>query len=200
MFWVFFVIVGMTWPIVRNVTMDTPARLPIRGSVGNFRLINQHGQAFGSAELKNRVWVAAMVCTECPYASPEFTDRFAAVQHRSRGLGDAFHMVTFTMDPESDTPERLLQHAIAKKTSRSRWSFLTGPTELVKQAMAETFGMLMPRKKRGDPPMKGFNSERSYALALIDQRMQIRGYYDCRDDAEIDKLMSDLGLVANRIE
>ncbi|HIA04476.1 MAG TPA: hypothetical protein EYN66_21705 [Myxococcales bacterium] len=110
-FWVLFVLLGVGLPIARTLTMDMPARVPVVEKAGNFRLVNQYGQAYGSAELKGKVWVAAMMCTECPYASAEFTTRLTKVQHRSRGLADQFRLVSFSMDPESDTPTVLLKHA-----------------------------------------------------------------------------------------
>jgi len=48
--------------------------------------------------------------------------------------------------------------------------------------------------------MKGFNSAKSYVIALVDQRMRVRGYYDSRDNASIDDLMRDIGLVINLSE
>ncbi len=199
-FWLLFVLLGVGLPIARTLTMDMPARVPVVEKAGNFRLVNQYGQAYGSAELKGKVWVAAMMCTECPYASAEFTTRLTKVQHRSRGLADQFRLVSFSMDPVSDTPAVLLKHAEERKTSRGRWFFLTGPPELVKQAIAQTFGREAPRQKRGEAAMKGFNSAKSYIIALIDQRMRVRGYYDSRDDASIDELMRDIGLVVNLSE
>jgi protein SCO1/2 len=196
-FWTLFLAFGLSWPIVRTLTMDSPKRVPIVEQAGNFRLVNQYGKAWGSAELKGKVWVATMVCTECPFASPDFTRRMTTVQHRSRGLGDAFRLVTFSLDPETDIPSVLLKHAEAYKASRGRWVFLTGAVELVKQAVAQTFGREAPRQKRGEAALKGFNSEKSYVVALVDHRMQVRGYYDCRDDASIDDLMRDIGLVVN---
>ena len=196
-FWTVFVLLGVSIPILRTLTMDSPARVPIVEKTGNFRLVNQYGKAFGSAELKGKVWVAGMMCTECPFASPEFTAQMAKVQHRSRGMADAFRMVSFSMDPESDTPTVLLKHAEEHRASRGRWVFLTGPVELVKQAIAQIFGREAPRQKRGEAALKGFNSEKSYVFVLVDQRMRVRGYYDCRDDASIEELMRDIGLVAN---
>ena len=48
----------------------------------------------------------------------------------TRNLGDAFHLVTFTVDPENDTPERLAAYASLYHASPARWTFLTGDASM----------------------------------------------------------------------
>ena len=72
----------------------------------------------GTEQLKGRVWVADFVFTSCPPSAPSSPRGWPQIRHRSRHLGDAFHLVTFTVDPENDTPERL--NAYAKPLPRPR--------------------------------------------------------------------------------
>ncbi len=197
-FWLVFCTLAIALPLGTTMLRDTPAKVPVLSAVANFRLIDQHGNAFGSPELKHRVWVASMNCLDCPYGSAEFAERLYDVQHRTRKVGSAFHLVTISLEPEEDTPAELLAFAEKHRASRGRWSFLTGDPEAVRTAITEIFGVVQPRGKAGTPRHKAFDSTRSYYLALVDQKAQVRGYYDSREDSEIDALLKDISLIVNR--
>ncbi|MFT7623094.1 MAG: protein SCO1/2 [Myxococcota bacterium] len=197
-FWVGWVLFLFTGAIVSTLLRETPDKLPILGKADSFRAVDHHGNAYGSAELYGRVWVASLTCIDCPFGNPEFTDRLFDVQHRTRGLAHHFRLVTFSIDPENDTPAKLKAYAAEHRVSAGRWVFLTGDKDAVYKSITEVFGTLLPRGKPGQKRLKAFNSQKSWRLALVDQQMRVRGYYDVRLDEEIDALIHDLGLVANR--
>ena len=87
---------------MRTVSIRLPPPLPVISRVPNFQLTDQYGQPHGSDQLRGRVWVANFVFTRCPTICPELTRQMGKVQHRARGLGDAFRLVSFSVDPEHD--------------------------------------------------------------------------------------------------
>ncbi len=197
-FWLAWILFLMVGAIVGTIFRDAPERLPILSEVDNFRLVDQNERPYGSAELRGRVWVASLTCTECQYGDPAFMKQLYQVQHRTRGLAQAFRIVTFTLDPDQDSPADLKAWAATHRASLSRWVFLTGEPDLARQAVTEVFGTLLPRGKPGQKRLKAFDSKRGWVLALVDQRMRVRGYYDVRVEEDIQDLIHDLGLVANR--
>src|SRR2546427_7051085 len=112
-FWVIAMAVIFAAPIVRSVRAKLPPALPALGVIEDFTLTDQFGQPFGSAQLRGKVWVADFIFTRCPTVCPLLTERMGKVQHRARNLGTAFQLVSFTVDPEWDTPERLAVYAHA---------------------------------------------------------------------------------------
>ena len=52
---------------------------------------------------------------------------WAAIQHRARGIEHGFRLVSFSVDPSYDTPERLAAYARQHRASPRMWKFLTGP-------------------------------------------------------------------------
>lgn len=196
-FWVVALGLAFVIPLGRAIERAgaLPAPPPMSIGLPPFRLTDQHGRAYGTDELKGHVWVADFIFTSCPTACPKLTKRMGEVQHRSRHLGDAFRLVTFTVDPENDTPERLAAYA-SRNHASARWIFLTGSLADIEQTVIKGFKIAMG-KEAGDAPnlFSVFHGER---LVLVDAEGNIRGYYEATDEG-LDALMRDIGTVVNRL-
>ena len=82
----------------------------------SFALTDQHGQPFGSADIGQRAALVSFVfttCTEwCPVLSPKL--REAQEQLRAEGLlGSRVLLLSITVDPQRDTPDKLAAYARA---------------------------------------------------------------------------------------
>ena len=201
LFWLAFVVIIMGFMVVRTMTLPLPPPLPILATVPEFSLTDQSGKPFGSGDLIGRVWVADFVFTRCPTVCPLLTDKMAALQHRARNLGDAFRLVSFSVDPAYDTPAVLAAYASAHKASPRMWEFLTGTPEAVKKTVVEGMKVAMGRDSTGpaDPAEFGTIFHGTH-FVLVDQVLRIRGYYDSSDPEAIETLVRDIGMVANRGE
>ena len=91
-------------------------------------LINQRGETvrFYSDLLKGKVVVISTIFADCGGACPLIVERFAKLQAKlGDRVGRDVTLISISVDPVNDTPERLLayaQHAGAKPG----WHFLTG--------------------------------------------------------------------------
>ena len=94
-------------------------------------LVDQYGKShrFYSDLLKDKLVLINSIFTTCPATCPIQTAVFAQVQ---RMLGDRVgqdvQMISLTLEPEIDTPERLREFAERYKVGPG-WLFLTGPTQ-----------------------------------------------------------------------
>src|SRR5438128_9226845 len=50
------------------------------GTVPEFQLANQDGKAFGSAELRGKIWIADFIYTTCPGPCPMISSRMSELQ------------------------------------------------------------------------------------------------------------------------
>jgi protein SCO1/2 len=195
--WFWGIAIGLVFllPIGRALGQHVPAQPALRMELPAFTLTDQRGQPFGSADLKGRVWVADFVFTSCPTVCPKLTKRMQELQHRSRNLGDAFHLVTFTVDPDNDTPERLATYAASYHADAHRWTFLTGKLGDVETTVVKGFKLAMGKDEipEGSGLFSIFHGEK---LVLVDDQGLIRGYYDA-DDAGLDQLLHDAGVIVN---
>jgi protein SCO1/2 len=80
-------------------------------------------------------------------------------------------LASITVDPETDTPERLKQYAESFGAKPETWSFLTGEVESVRKTVSEGFKLSLQKASETDV----FHSEK---FVLIDQEGRIRGYFD----------------------
>lgn len=195
--WTWVALVGLValWPVSRALTTRLPAPLPVLGGVPAFELVDQHGATVTSDDLRGRVWVAGFIFTRCPTVCPALTQRMWEVQHHSRALGDAFRLVSISIDPAFDSPERLEAYARAHRASSRSWLFLTGPSDAVRRTVVEGFKIHVGE---GDYSTNPGSIVHGTHLVLVDHALRIRGYYDSADEQARQRLLRDLGLLVNR--
>lgn len=162
------------------------APLPAYGEVTRFELTDQQNRPFDSSQLKGHVWVADFIYTTCGAVCPRLTSQMRQVQDALSGSN--VRLVSFTVDPAHDTPERLEKYARAHGADDKMWRFLTGPVKTLQELDRNAF-------KLGN--VDG-SLEHSTRFVLIDGRAQIRGYYETSEADAISRLIGDAKLLMNR--
>ncbi len=162
---------------------------PDLGPVAPFRLQVATGGELSLADLSGRVWVANFIFTRCTDICPMFTAKMAALQDRLAPLGDRVHLVSFTVDPEHDTPEVLAAYARRHGADPARWSFLTGPAEEVRRAVTEGLHVAI---QRGTDPAAAGTIFHGSQFVLVDGQGHIRGFYEAGDEEEMEALVRDV--------
>jgi protein SCO1/2 len=167
-----------------------PARAPeVLGALPLFRFTSEQGAPFGSPELAGQVWVANFIFTRCPTVCPVFSRKMAEVQTRSAGMGAGLHLVSFSVDPEYDTPERLAAYAQRYGAEAARWTFLTGDYQQLKDTVVGGFKMAMGKEAPAEDDLLSiFHGEH---FVLVDARGRIRGYYLSSDADAVERLLTD---------
>ena len=154
------------------------------GSVPTFQLVNQNGQAFGSNQLAGKIWIADFIFTACPGPCPMISSRMSELQKPLEKTD--VHLVSFSVDPEKDTPEVLRGYAEKLHAQPQRWDFLTGPKAAIYDLSKNGFklGVSDGSEEVGVPV-------HSTRMVLIDRHGQIRGYYDALAPDAVTKLLAD---------
>lgn len=193
-FWLLFLALAGGWPIARAILTPLPPPLPVYSTLPEFLLTDQFGEPRGAGDLRGRVWVAGFVFTRCPTTCPILTATMLDVQRRAKHLGNAFRLVSISVDPAHDTPEVLAEYARVRQVRQQSWFFLTGDPAAIRQLVGKDFKLAL-----GDAPADSPETIlHSTHLVLVDQKLGIRGYYDSTDPAAIDVLLRDAGMLANR--
>jgi protein SCO1/2 len=214
-FWILFMLVGFSWPLVRVVGMVLPPKLPVLGTIAPFELVDQNGRAFGTNDLAGRVWVVSAVHAASPWAD-DLAKLLAKIQHRTRNLGPAFHIVTVGVDPESDTPEALLDFTGRYRVSPRIWSFLSGDPTALRTAQTALGVEPGPSARKNEPaggslrgaqaghlapatgPLPSDLATGPLSVAVVDGKMRVRARYDLADPKATDALLYHVGLLVNR--
>jgi protein SCO1/2 len=168
--------------------------LPKLGKIGAFSLTDQSGKKFSAAELHGKVWVAAFFFTRCRSACPIISHRLRALQKQEDKLGGHVHLVSFSVDPENDTPAVMTAYAKQYHANLSNWSFLTGDYDGIKKLAGDFKMALEGDSKKG---ASGMQLTHASQLGLVDGNMQLRGYYSTKSDADMKKLASDALRLSN---
>jgi protein SCO1 len=154
------------------------------GTVPAFQLVNQNGQSFGSAQLAGKIWIADFIYTTCPGPCPMISSRMSELQ-RPLEKTDV-HLVSFSVDPEKDTPRVLQSYAEKLQADPARWDFLTGPKSAIYKLSHDGFKLAVSdgSEEQGIPV-------HSTRMVLVDRRGEIRGYYDTTEADAVTKLLAD---------
>ena len=152
--------------------------LPNYGPLPEFSLRDQRGQTVTQRELLGKVIVVDFIFTSCPDVCPLLTEQLSALRKQLPD-GAPLQLVSFSVDPEHDTPERLQQFAIAHGADRPDWSFLTGPLDDVKRVVTSGFKQAM--EVEADQPGKPRNVLHGTHFVLVDRSGQIRGFFASAD-------------------
>ncbi len=160
---------------------------PVLGELPAFELTDQEGAPFGSEQLRGRVWVANFIFTRCPTICPAFTAKMAELQRRSEGLD--WRLVSFSVDPEYDTPSRMRAFGVEHGADFGNWSFLTGPLDRIRSVVVDNFKIAMGKNPEvADEVAAIFHGTH---FVLVDEHMRIRAYHDNDDSSAVDDVLRD---------
>jgi cytochrome oxidase Cu insertion factor (SCO1/SenC/PrrC family) len=142
-----------------------------------FALTERNGKTITNHDLAGKIWVADFIYTTCPGPCPLITAGMAklqdAVAHDPR-----VQLVSFTVDPQTDTPAVLAKYADQYDADPNRWWFLTGPEKPLYDLIQKGF-LQVVQDNTGQPLQDGQNKvTHSTYLALVDASGNVRGYYD----------------------
>ena len=119
--------------------VEAPTTLP------DCALVDQSGQPIHLADFKGRALAFTFIYTRCPLPDfcPLMSDRFGEVQ-RALAAGD-WHLLSISIDPQHDTPERLTDYARRYQPDPARWTFATGSADEI-QKLSGLFGLAVIRE------------------------------------------------------
>lgn len=151
-----------------------------------FRFVNQSGNEITEDFLQNKVAIACYFFTRCSSICPKMISGLREIQNEFSKEG-RLKIVSFSVDPENDTPEILKQYALSRKIDTLQWNLVTGEkVGLYKYARKS---LLLVANDGDGGPMDFIHSDR---LVLIDKEGFIRGYYDGTEPGEVKQLKEDI--------
>jgi protein SCO1 len=165
------------------------------GQVPAFALQDQSGRPVTNRDLEGQPWIANFVFTRCPSVCPLLTAKFKALQGKLSDVQDV-QFVSFSVDPEHDTPAVLKEYAAKYDADLERWHFLTGSLKDLEKTVVAGFKIHIgdPTPHEGDPSLVDIMHGEHFVL--VDQKGTIRGYYRA-EPAELSQLAEDLRALAN---
>ncbi len=162
--------------------------------VSSFPLKNQLGRDVSLNDLHGKVIIADFFFTHCPSICPAMTSNMKRLQSsitNSQRVGnktpDFLHFLSFSIDPERDSVERLKYWADRFQIDPEQWWLVTGSRQQI-------YNMAINEMKIGVVDGEGIDTNFFHTdhFVLIDSNMHVRGYYHGLDTADLTRLSNDL--------
>ena len=192
--WIVLIIVVLGGLMLLVESLDAAPVLPVLGQLPAYTLTSAQGDPFGSTDLQGHTYVANFFFTRCITICPRLTAAMARLDRRIADAGVAgVHLISISVDPTYDTPERLAEYARAHGIDPERWTLLTGPEDEVENLVVGGFKTAI-----GEPISLGaglIDIAHSAKIVLVDGSGTIRGYYSSDEDG-LDQAFADVTVLA----
>ncbi len=174
--------------VVTSHAESSREKIPELYQVPQFSFVERSGQPFGLDNLKGKISVVDFFFTSCQGPCPLMNAQMAQL-YALYAPSDKVQLVSFTVDPENDTLQKLREYAPRFGVIDNRWLFVRGPIAEISHLCEEGF------KVSGDLP--GLHTTK---LILVDPQGIIRGYYDYDSEASLKLLKSNIRTLARETE
>lgn len=153
-----------------------------------FEFTTQDNEKLSNVDLEGKYWIADMVFTNCTSVCLPMTSNMAKLQEKMKKEGMEVPLISFSVDPEFDSPEVLKEYAKQYGADLNSWSFLTGyDNDTIKELSIKSFqSILVPAPEGTDQVTHGTK------FYLIDPEGKVIKNYDGLDSAVMDDIISDL--------
>lgn len=163
--------------------------------VGELVAVNQLGKrVLLNEDLKGKILVINFFFTDCPTVCPRLTRSMAMLQKAFRRdpklesvYSDSIQLISISVNPATDTFQKLREYANRFGANHDHWWFLTGDKKDIYNYARHELHVLTGT---GDGGADDFIHTQS--IVLVDKHRHIRGYYDGLDSAAIKKCAEDI--------
>jgi protein SCO1/2 len=152
-----------------------------------FLLTDQDGKPYGDINLKNKIYVANFFFTSCPTICPTMQTLVKKLHDQDdfKTLED-LKILSFTVDPDNDTPQRLKEFEKEVHADGKRWKFLTGNRDSIYNLAYKGF---MANAMEDSLAPGGFLH--TDLVFLIDRDKRIRGIYEGTNSLDMKRLIDE---------
>lgn len=142
-----------------------------------FTFTDSEGQPYSMERLRGKVWIASYFFATCPGFCLQMNQEIAKL---ARDLPDQdVTFVSFTVDPENDTPEKLKEYSERMGADADRWVFLTGELDQIRKLGQQWLKM---------PVSKEHNDK----LVVVGRDGRVKGFFASRDALQVKRLKKQL--------
>jgi len=180
-------------PEVINTGKETPAQwFEIKKDLA---AVNQENQPVKLSDLRGKVWVVAEFFAVCPHCAVRNGAELRVIYDEFKDHPD-FHITCISVDPVTDTQEKLRDYAKALSAETSDWWFLNAGDEKATHQYLEKELGFFGVKERTDPLDIETNGRFAHDLGflLVDREFRVIGKWPLADARSDEAKQRDPGL------
>lgn len=158
--------------------------------IPKFTFMNQNGELISEKNLDGKIYVANFFFTYCRNICSKMTKNMSLLQEEFIN-DENIHLLSFSVNPESDSVPRLKKYALENKINSKKWDLLTGEkSKIYNLAKKEYFaGDSIGYYQSGNEFLHTEN------FILVDKKRRIRGVYNGTLLVEIERIINDIALL-----
>lgn len=159
--------------------------------VESFTYKNQDNADLSLEDLKGKVWVADFIFTSCNTVCLPMTANMKKLQERlaEEGIEDV-ELISFSVDPEVDSPEVLKEYGQKFGADFANWQFLTGYSQAeIESFSQESFKTTVQKPDGNDQVIH------SVSFSLVDQEGRVVQSYSGLDDIPMDDIIKHIKML-----
>jgi len=163
--------------------------------IPKFSFTNQDSTYITQADYAGYITLVDFFFTECPTICPMMSAQMVRLQDKFKKEHPdlPIRFLSFSVKPESDTPEKLRAYANKIGADLNHWNFLTGkPSDIYDLAQHGFMLTAFP----SDTAQGGiFHTDK---VTLLDRQLKMRGYYDGTSTTSMNTLYDDAIFLSNQ--
>ena len=160
-------------------------------TIPEFSFIDQDSLPYTSDSLKGKIYVADFFFTTCPSICPIMTAQMNQLYWKlDKSAYQGIHYISYTVNPEYDTPEILKAYAKKNEINTKRWRFVTGEKREIYELGVN--GYYLNAQEDALAPGGFLHSN---LFVLVDKEGHVRGYYDGTSSEEVRDLAGDIAML-----
>lgn len=163
------------------------------GPVADFSFVDQSSRPVTLATLQGKTWVADFVFTRCAGPCPIVSKHMSDLTDKFKDKAN-LRFVTFSVDPDYDSPAVLAAYAKNYDADPNRWLFLSGPKTQVYRLIHDSFHLAaepLPSQNPGE-----IDIMHSLYFCVVNGEGRIIGVYDSNDKDAMTRLNAQLKAVS----
>lgn len=163
-----------------------------------FNLINQNNNYISNEDLIGYNYIVHFFFTSCPTICIDAMPKLLHLQKKIKNYGiENFKIISISVDPENDSPERLKSYAKQYAVDLDNWIFLTGPRDEIYDIARN--GFFVPAAKDKNQPGGVFHSsditlvdDLGYIRTGLDKKKKTKFVYDATQASDIKLLIGEI--------
>lgn len=161
----------------------------MESTVPDFEYTTQDGDTLSNEDLQGKYWVADFIFTNCTTVCLPMTSNMAILQEKLDEANlDNTHLVSFSVEPDRDTPEVLTEYADEYGADLTNWSFLTGyDFETIKELSIKSFKSIVEAAPDGEDQVT-----HGTHFFLVSPEGEIIKNYSGVETEQMDQIVADI--------
>jgi protein SCO1/2 len=160
-----------------------------------FEFTTQDNETLSHEDLEGEWWIADMIFTNCTTVCLPMSTNMSLLQDKIQEENLDVKLVSFSVDPDYDTPEVLSEYADEYDVDLDSWAFLTGyDFDTIKEISIKSFQSPLLEPPEGDDQFTHGTS-----FYLVSPEGEVLKKYNGVESSETDIIMGDLRRVADEI-